>query len=69
MLSNVMSDSTAPYDVLGNDPPSANEDVAKLRLQLKHFSLPELESKGLVEWDKDEHLVTKGPQFDKERLE
>jgi len=64
-----MSDSTAPHDVLGNDPPSANEDVAKLRLQLKHFSLPELESKRLVEWDKDEHLVTKGPQFDKDRLE
>ena len=55
--------------MLSNDPPSANEDVAKLRLQLRHFSLPELESKGLVEWDKDEGLVTKGSQFDKERLE
>jgi len=65
----VMSDSTAPHDVLGNDPPSANEDVAKLRLKLKYLSLPELESKGLVEWDKEKQLITKGPQFAKERLE
>jgi len=64
-----MNDSTAPHDVLGDDPESANEEVAKLRLQLKEFSLPELVNKGLVEWNKDEHLVTKGPQFDKERLD
>jgi len=64
-----MNDSTAPHDVLGDDPESANEHVAKLRLQLKQFSLPELINKGLVEWDKDEHLVTKGPQFDKEGVD
>ena len=44
-----MNNSTAPHDVLGDDPESANEEVAKLRLQLKEFSLPELVNKGLVE--------------------
>lgn len=51
------------------DPPSAAEDVAKLRLQLCHFSLSELEEEGLVNWDRDNHIVTKGPHFDKKRPE
>ncbi|WP_114579546.1 hypothetical protein [Saliphagus sp. LR7] len=51
-------------NVLDNDPPSADEDVAKLRLQLSHFSLTELEREEVVNWDRDEHVVRKGPRFD-----
>ena len=59
MTENSTSESTAH-----NDPPSANEDVAKLRLELNHRSLEELEQEGLVRWDRDEHVVKKGPKFD-----
>ena len=46
-----------------DDPPSADEDVAKLRLQLRHLSLEQLEERGLVRWERDEHVVRKGPRF------
>lgn len=52
-----------------DDPPSANEDVAKLRLQLSHLSLSELEAEGLIKYDRDKQIVKKGPNFDKKRLE
>ena len=64
-----MSDFTASHAEPGQDTPSANEDVAKLRLQLNKFSLPELVSKGLVEWKKNDNIVTEGYQFDEKRLE
>lgn len=51
-----------------DDPPSATEDVARLRLQLRHLSLSELEEDGLVNWDRNKHIVRKGPQFDADRL-
>lgn len=54
---------------LRNDPPSADEDVARLRLRLRHRSLIELEHEGLLEWDREEHVVRKGPEFDSGRLE
>jgi len=47
-----------------DDPSSASEAVAKLRLELKHRSLEELEEDGLVRWDRDENTVQKGPKFD-----
>jgi hypothetical protein len=50
-----------------DDPPSADEDVAKLRLQLSDLHLRELEQEGLVTWHRDEHIVTKGPDFDEKR--
>ncbi len=50
-----------------DDPPSADEDVAKLRLRLSDLSLSELEQEGLVNWNRDEHIVTKGPHFDEKR--
>lgn len=52
-----------------SNPPSGDEDVARLRLKLSHLSLPDLVKRGLVEWDRDDHVVTKGPAFDKELLE
>ena len=46
------------------DPPSVDEDVAKLRLRLSHLSLFDLENKGIVSWDRDQNVVKKGPQFE-----
>ena len=63
-----MDRDTTPHGMLHDDPRSADEEVAKLRLQLNHLSLSELESKGLVHWNKNEGVVTKGPQFEKEKL-
>ena len=60
---------TTSHGEPGQDTPSANEDVAKLRLRLNQFSLPELVSKGLVEWKKNDNIVTEGDQFDEKRLE
>ena len=50
--------------MLKNDPPSADEDVARLRLVLRNTSLSNLEEHGLVTHDRDENIVRKGPRFD-----
>lgn len=50
-------------DTPHGDPPSATETVAKLRLALNHLSLAELEEQGVVKWDKNSHVVRKGPRF------
>jgi len=46
-----------------DDPPSATEQVAKLRLVLNSLSLVELEEQGIVTWDKRNHVVREGPEF------
>jgi hypothetical protein len=46
-----------------DDPPSASEDVARLRLRLRHVSLSELEAEEIVQWNRDEHIVKKGQRF------
>ncbi|WP_227380856.1 hypothetical protein [Haladaptatus halobius] len=50
--------------MLNNDPPSADEAVARLRLALCHTDLSTLVDHGFVIWDHDENLVKKGPRFD-----
>jgi hypothetical protein len=47
--------------------PSADEEVARLRLQLDEKSLKELVRLGLVEWDRENHVIKKGPNFDSQR--
>jgi hypothetical protein len=47
-----------------DEPPSATEEVAKLRLRACHRSLSELEAEEVLEWDRDAHVVRKGPRFD-----
>jgi hypothetical protein len=54
-------------DIARDEPPSADEDVAKLRLQLRQKSLEELVDDGLVSWDRENNVVVKGPHFDKGR--
>ena len=63
-----MIENTTPEDAPGDDPPSTDEGVAKLRLQLSHLTLEELEEEGLVRWDKDDQIVRKGPKFDEKNL-
>ena len=47
-----------------NDPPSADEDVARLRLALRNTSLSALVDRGILTYDRDENVVRKGPRFD-----
>ena len=47
-----------------NDVPSADEAVAKFRLQQRDVPLFNLLAKGYLTWDRDEGVVRKGPQFD-----
>lgn len=50
--------------MLHHDPPSADEEVARLRLVLRQTDLSTLEEQGFVIWDRDENIVRKGPRFD-----
>jgi len=34
-----------------------------IRTKLYHVHLPKLEEKGYVRWDGDEHIITKGPEW------
>lgn len=52
-----------------DDAPSGSEAVAKLRLQLRHVPLSRLEAAGVVRWDEDDRVVTKGPEFDEEPVD
>jgi len=46
-----------------NDPPSACEEVAQLRLRLSNHSLSELVENAVLERDEDDNVVRKGNQF------
>lgn len=48
------------------EPPSASEAVARLRLWFSDRSLRDLETRGVLDWDRDEHVVRKGRYFDAE---
>lgn len=52
------------YQLFADDPPSADEEVARLRLQLRDSSLAELENAGIVRWDRENNIVRKGPEFE-----
>lgn len=58
-----MVDSKQREDDQREDPLSANESVARLRLRLNHKSLLELEEDGVVSWDRDNNIVEEGPNF------
>jgi len=62
-----MRKSNTPVVAVRNDLPSANEDVAKLRLELSHCSLGALEEAGLVKLDWEEQTVKKGSNFNDEK--
>lgn len=47
-----------------DDPLSADEEVARLRLELRNTNLSTLVELGIDTYDHDEDLVGKGPRFD-----
>jgi predicted transcriptional regulator len=49
--------------------PAGSEDVDSIErlVQMKHVHLPKLVDHGFVEWNRDTHEVTKGPNFDEIR--
>ena len=61
-----MRKSKTPAVAVRIDLPSANEEVAKLRLELSHRSLEALEEAGLVRLDREAQTVTKGSNFNDE---
>jgi len=65
----MMRKSITPAVAVRNDLPSANEHVAKLRLELSHYSLGALEKAGLVRLDREERTVKKGPNFNDKKQE
>lgn len=62
-----MVESSPSTDLPLDDPPSADEDVAQLRLQLRDRTLAKLEADGLVVYDRENHVVKKGPAFENKR--
>lgn len=42
-------------------------DLEDLLTNMTHIHLPKLEADGFINWDKEEHVVTKGPNFDEIR--
>lgn len=42
----------------------AEDDLDDLRVRLYHHHLPVLADEGLIEWDRDEEVVARGPRFD-----
>ena len=52
------------FNLFEYEPPSATEEVARLRLRMNHQSLQELERKEIVTLSKDRDVVRKGNRFD-----
>lgn len=44
--------------------PSVDDDLVRMH----HIHLPKLAEYGLIEWDRDENVVTKGPRFEDVQL-
>lgn len=47
----------------GDDPEPEEEELEAL-FGLRHYHLPELESKGFIEYDRENHHIIKGPNFE-----
>ena len=63
----MMRKNKPPAVAARNDLPSADEDVARLRFELSHCSIEELEEAGLVIRDSERGIVKKGPKFHDEK--
>jgi hypothetical protein len=55
-------DTRLPADVTITD-----DELAKLRVDMTHVHLPKLEAAGVIEWDRDQNEISKGPVFDELR--
>ena len=50
--------------MLHDDAPSADVEVARLRLALHNTHVSSLVERGILTYDHDEDIVRKGPRFD-----
>lgn len=50
--------------MLQDDSPSADAEVARLRLALRNTHLSAIVERGILTYDQDENIVRKGPRFD-----
>lgn len=41
-----------------------SEQLAELQIEMCHNHLPRLEEAGFITWDREQHVVEKGPQFE-----
>lgn len=39
-------------------------ELEKLRTEMTQIHLPKMEDAGFIRWDRDTHMITRGPQFD-----
>jgi hypothetical protein len=53
----------------GSDPRSTAAEVAELRRRLSQVPLSELDRRGLVDWDRDDDVVRRGPNFEEAWVE
>lgn len=49
------------------DMETTDEELAALLTEMEHTHLPLLEDYGFIDWDRENHVVTKGPRFDEIR--
>jgi len=47
--------------------PETDPDSIELLIEMRHVHLPKLADKGLIEWNRRDHEVVKGPNFDEIR--
>lgn len=50
-------------DELRNDPVSADIGGVRLRFQFRKLSIEHVEYEGMVEWNRENDVVRKGPDF------
>lgn len=46
---------------------SSDEELDGLLIEMTHAHLPKMEELGVIEWDQEDNVVTKGPAFDELR--
>ncbi|WP_255152661.1 DUF7344 domain-containing protein [Halorarius halobius] len=47
-----------------DDEPKPKDEELELLLDFRHYHLPELEDKGLIDYDRENNVITKGPNFE-----
>lgn len=51
-------------DILKKTDESDDDETVRRRVAVRHNHLPRLEDHGLVEWDQQNEIVAKGPEFE-----
>ena len=53
--------------VYTGDIETSDEELRRMLIEMEHTHLPLLEEYGLIDWDREDQVVTKGPQFEEIR--